>query len=1837
MARKAEVIITCDASTVKQVLEGINREIAHTNQERKKLLDTQKRNGALTEDEKKQLRDLDKYLASLIDRQQKTVGEMRKFNDVIKDLAGSKLKDLKKALQEGKNALNNMSAKDPKRLELIRDLKKIQEQMQRNTAGVQSFGKAHSSVFATALKNITAYVGVFGMFNMIKSKLSDLLKLNKEFSDQMANVRKVSGLAMDDIAKLSDRLSGVDSRTSLKGLMDLSYTGAKLGYGDYGIEGLEQFAKSAVKVQNALKEDMGDEALTSLSKMVEVMGLIPKMGVERAMDATGSAIFKLAATSTATGQNIVEFSRRLMGLANIAHISTADLLAFGSAADSMAMAPEVASTAFNKLITAMQKQPNLIENALNIPKGTISNLYQTGKMTEAIVEVFEKMREKGGMNALMQAGVFKDLGSDGARLVSVMATMANRVDILQKHLETSRDAFRDGTAVAQEYAIQMDTAAAYSERAANMWEKAFVNPQGVDVVKELSKAWYDVTRSLTQSEKTMAGVKLALQGIVLFLKAIISIVPELLLMLGSSALVGWGTKMAVSMSEAGGAVSLLTTRIKLLTVAQKAFWGSFGFVGVALAIYEIGKAFYDAGQEAKEASVFMKGFKSDLSDVKKEMYSATRQLDEYVKAIKDAKEGTKERTAAINNFNSKFKGYLSRLLTEKSTASDLARAYAEVVKQMRAKIALQAKEKEREKFITPRVKWEADKLERFDQSRGGSAQNGTWLKGVVDDAMAKGTPLKDLVKQLNDRVWHLSDDLVENAFKQRSSANFKDVRGVDLGNKDDIFRKVNGRELWMAASYAAQAYSTNNAQRRLDKKYKPFEDDLKKETEDEKYDPLQDARDKDAERAAKKAKQEEKDRMRKMLKDAETETNAIIAKVEEWYTLQQGVVTDAYNDGQLTEQQMKNINQQLEATKNQALAAARRSLSGQDTKTWDTFKAQMHTLMLDQSDWSKELLDAIISTDMDALRNALARFDGRKSLEQWGFTSTAFRDGLNKNAAKNDAKVREIAARFTKQIEKALEQFQFVEIAQKKLQDDLSTMGFITETVEQMAARLQRGETKGDTVLRLNQTQQTARSQMQTRFGQTQMPTAERPEDMGKWFTEFTDNGKEEWMRALPELQKWVKDTDRYKDEIAQLYDLLQRGNTRQFQQQALNINADTESVVSIQPTQQQDTAAIDRLVASRITDEQAYRQMGNKFIEQGVISFRYNIDNEQEAQQWVRQFATDARGELEGWAQAFPELTAWIDLIKRKEQGETLGEAEQKALEEAMPRIRNLYGELLNNADRVNNAMKQAFQHEKQQQETRFRVAGYTDQETRIDSQLEMQGKFQSTMGSGQNFWQQNGLQDAMAEDPEIQRIQNRIYYRNLEYEDAKAHLEQMFALQEQEMQARREAGATQEELNQLAIQQQQARAGIEQLTQERATNLLNATSDLAAKVSQEIAERVSTIQSLAQPIADFAEDAGQKLGDMIFNMESQSMTWNQIWKKMVLALAQSTIKMGAQWLTQKIQQALFYKQMEADETMHQSIMTMIALGGAQARLAGETAINATRVTTNAATNAVEVGQEVSMATILTSLGISKGAAKIIGTLGWWGIPLIAVISSLLMGLLASALSTAGASSDATAGASSSASTPKTNLVSAMLTYDQGNVQQVGRSLTGRRKLYDDGNVQVYDRDGRRPVVGTDGRVYMVRDEQELQTGIVTTPTATSVNGQPAIVGERGPEIVIGRETTQQIMMNEPGLLQHLIDLDRYRSGRPYRAYDSGNVQDFGGAASSVESAFSADNSGNDDRIAAALERAAAAEERSNALMQSVLHYLQNPVAPNINMYGENGLGKKVSQYNKFMARYGG
>jgi hypothetical protein len=211
------------------------------------------------------------------------------------------------------------------------------------------------------------------------------------------------------------------------------------------------------------------------------------------------------------------------------------------------------------------------------------------------------------------------------------------------------------------------------------------------------------------------------------------------------------------------------------------------------------------------------------------------------------------------------------------------------------------------------------------------------------------------------------------------------------------------------------------------------------------------------------------------------------------------------------------------------------------------------------------------------------------------------------------------------------------------------------------------------------------------------------------------------------------------------------------------------------------------------------------------------------------------------------------------------------------------------------------------------------------------------------------------------------------------------------------------------------------------------------------------------------------------------------------------------------------------------------------------------------------------------------------------------------------------------------------------MLTYDEGNADRVVDSK--RRKLYDDGSVQVYDRHDAQHnrsaeansslYPGTDGHIYRATPQPTLPDGVqlIRRPIATTVNGQPSLVAERGPEIIIGRRATRHIQMNEPGLLHHLAAIN----GR-YRTYDEGTVpvgSPDGAPATTPDGASSLSGRAGgeaDARVAAALEQNT---QMMAAFVQMMNTIQQRGIPAHIQKYGTGGLIDEVKSGLKFDQRY--
>ena len=1036
-AKKTQIVITANAAVAKKVMDELQQRIDVIKQ-KMAALDTTTKQG------QREFRKLEKELVSYNSAVVQNVTNTERIKNAINNLSGTSLKELKRALSAAKSELGKMSSDSKGLKDMQHNIQTLQAQIDKVTGSVHKQGNAWS----TALRNLTAYVGLFAVFNQLKSMLTGIIQKNFEMSDSLADIRKVSGLLSEEIENMTSNLAKIDTRTSLDSLNRIAYAGAKLGIGEYGAAGLESFVRASNQVNVALKEDLGDEALTALAKITEVMGLIPKMGVEQSMLKTGSAIFKLASTTTATSGKIIDFSNRLLAMGKVGALSTSDILALGAAVDAMAMEPEVASTAFSKMITEMRKGTASMEHDLGLAKDSLKNLLESGKGIEALQMVFHKMHDTGNVFAL--DSLFKDLGSDGARLIKVMVTMADKVDMLDKMVRTSNDAFVEGMAVTQEYNIQQETAQGILERANSMWNKAFVNPDGVNAVKSLAVAWYDFSRAMTTSASAQASFLTMVKILIASCKILIYLLPEII-----SFLVGRSIVMAIAnVKHMVIAVHAWVTAQKALNATMAA--NVFGMVASALAF--VYTQLRKNSGAAKQAADSMDRFTKSLSEAESDVGKALLELDGFKDVIKNTKKGTDEHRAAIENFNKKFGSYISNLLTEKSTAEDMAKAYNEAALAIERKVMAQHKEKDIEQHVAPKAGREAQRLYEYDQmalKNGIPQRNGEWLRAFVNDRVHKKSleaTIEELI--LNSGVGQDKNE----AFREGLFEALRNTNGAPAGFYNVALHKKRStggeyieyttgkfsnkeKQVAMGVAYIRQRFAREKSMDEVKEKYKYYPDTLLMED----VEPVT-VGDGEKDKGG-----GGKDPNKSAAEIAKTRANAVIANIKAFYEEQMRKylewVAEVNADGEkLSEGQQKEQINYLQSQMETALGKARQSIATLDDG-WKQFYPEMFKdVMVTADETSKQLLESIGKSDIEELHNLFSKLSTDLSRENNLTLSEnlgALLDQIFANGSKELRKAAEKLLAQQREIQNILNEHDYTGAVDRSTRSNFDRLGFL--------------------------------------------------------------------------------------------------------------------------------------------------------------------------------------------------------------------------------------------------------------------------------------------------------------------------------------------------------------------------------------------------------------------------------------------------------------------------------------------------------------------------------------------------------------------------------------------------------------------------------------------------------------------------------------------------------------------------------------------------------------------------------------------------------------------------
>lgn len=469
--QEAEVIVTMNGQAAKKVVEEMAREY-------KRLQDAalaakKAGNEALGKQLDAQAQKLKKDI-------QVTAVETKKFADIMKNINGASLKELTGAAKQLRSEINKLKPGTQEFITKSKQLKEVNTRINQLKGSFQGL-VAEEKAASLSLKSLAT--GFNKYFTLVSTGIAAITGLSMAFrkaaqdaaamDDAYAQVMKTTGLTKEQVEQLNEAFMKMDTRTAREELNRMAYEAGKLGFNT--VEQVQQFVEAADVINVALGDVLGQGATLEIAKLAQVFAqstaALDNLDLKGRMMAVGSAVNQLGKESTASESYMVEFLGRLGGVATQAGLSADQILGYASALDQMKQKVEMSATAFQKMIQQMIKKPEEFVEAARMPLEDFKKLMETD-MNGAIQRVLEGFKEMGGFTQLVP--VFKDMGLDGARAASVIASLANNLQLVTAAQATANEHIRLGTSMTREYNIMNQSMQAQLEKARKRFKDASI-------------------------------------------------------------------------------------------------------------------------------------------------------------------------------------------------------------------------------------------------------------------------------------------------------------------------------------------------------------------------------------------------------------------------------------------------------------------------------------------------------------------------------------------------------------------------------------------------------------------------------------------------------------------------------------------------------------------------------------------------------------------------------------------------------------------------------------------------------------------------------------------------------------------------------------------------------------------------------------------------------------------------------------------------------------------------------------------------------------------------------------------------------------------------------------------------------------------------------------------------------------------------------------------------------------------------------------------------------------------------------------------------------------------
>lgn len=690
---KAEVDLIVNGKAAEEELKKL-RETAE--ELRKKIAD-------LTEESAKNGKDMSKDINEARKEYNKTINDIKSLQKNMQNIGDSmaridKLtpKELQKTIrainaelnsgryERGSESWNQLTASLRRAKE---EMSKLNEEMKETRSLSDKFSEWGNKWMGIAMTIDGAVQGLSG----IKTTMRDAVQAYADMQEAQSQVIKYTGMTAEETDALNEAFKKMDTRTPRTRLNELAGDAGKLGITSQ--EAVLEFVDAADKINVALGEDLGEDAVKNIGKLAQMFGEDKKKGLRGAMLATGSAINEVAQNSSAAEAYLVEFTARVAGAAKQANISQANIIGYASVLDENMLRDETAATAFQNIMIKMFQKPELFAKIARINTKEFTDTMKEDA-NKAMLQFIESLSDRGNLANL--APLFDEMKLDGQGAASVLAVMAGKINDIKERQLLANDAYRDATSIINEFNVQNNTVQAQLDKAKNKFN---------DLRVELGEKLLPVMRS---------GISLTSTGIQILINIIEFVQQHKVAIIAATSAIAFYTA-AVNASVIADKLKVFWTGkvvngLKILksTLAKNPLGILLVVVSTIIGLlYE----WYTRQNEVIDSSKKMLDLSKRISD---EINTERSKIETLTAILNDNNVSLNKRKEALSELKKIAPGYNAELTNEGKLIKDNKEVLDEYLANLEKEIRLKNIKAELEQVITDKQAKEKE-IETFEQ------------------------------------------------------------------------------------------------------------------------------------------------------------------------------------------------------------------------------------------------------------------------------------------------------------------------------------------------------------------------------------------------------------------------------------------------------------------------------------------------------------------------------------------------------------------------------------------------------------------------------------------------------------------------------------------------------------------------------------------------------------------------------------------------------------------------------------------------------------------------------------------------------------------------------------------------------------------------------------------------------------------------------------------------------------------------------------------------------------------------------------------------------------------